>query len=37
MKAAEELLKDYTGDNKSELDWKALYDYNSELGGYVAN
>ena len=37
MKAAEELLKDYTGENKAELDWKKLYDYNSELGGYVAN
>jgi hypothetical protein len=36
MKAAQELLKGYTGSN-SNLDWDKLYEYNSELGGYVAN
>jgi len=36
MKAAQELLKGYTG-SYSNLDWDKLYEYNSELGGYVAN
>jgi len=36
MKAAEELLKNYTEDDKSQLNWRDLYKYNSDLGGYVA-
>jgi len=36
IKAAQELLDNYTGTN-SNLDWDELYEYNSELGGYVAN